>query len=138
VGGLGVLAGQEGQPGDGVLGDALQSGGLADSTPLGEVPQDRQDLLVRELGVEQRGALELGEPGLAAPAVEQAVASLAEVIDDEEVAGVASAVEVGLPIAGGPKTTLTATVPIRPIQGWSNSTRRYERKRPERHPEMKT
>jgi hypothetical protein len=32
--------------------------------------QDRQDLIVGEFGVEQRRALELGEPGLASVAIE--------------------------------------------------------------------
>ena len=92
MGGLGVLAGQQGQPGDGVLVDPDQPGGLADAAALGEVLQDRQDLVVRELGVEQRRPLELGEPGLAGVAVEQAVVGLAEVVADREVAGAAPAV----------------------------------------------
>ena len=76
MGGLGVPAGQEGQPRDGVLVDPDQPGGLADATALGEMLEDRQDLLVREFGVEQRRALELGEPGLTCVAVEQAVFAL--------------------------------------------------------------
>jgi hypothetical protein len=54
--------------------------------------QDRQDLIVWEFGVEQRGALELGEPGLTNVAIEQAVARPTEEATDREVAGVALAV----------------------------------------------
>ena len=86
VGGLGVLTGQQGQPRDRVLVDPDQAGRLADAAPLGQVLQDRQDLVVRQLGVEQRRPLELGEPGLAGLAVEQPVAGLAEVVADREVA----------------------------------------------------
>jgi hypothetical protein len=49
---------------------------------------------VRQLGVEQRCALELGEPRLTHLAIEQPVAGFAEMIDDEEVVRVPLAVKL--------------------------------------------
>ena len=89
VGGLGVLAGEQGQSCDRVLVDPDQPCGLADAAPLGQVLQDGQYFVVRELGVEQRGALELGKTGLASVAVEKTVVRLAEVVADREVADAA-------------------------------------------------
>ncbi|MNC92885.1 hypothetical protein D3C83_93960 [compost metagenome] len=54
--------------------------------------QERDDLVLRQAGVEQRGALALGEAGLAALAVEQASAVLAVAHADGEVAVVTLAV----------------------------------------------
>jgi hypothetical protein len=93
-----MLTGQEGQARDGILVDPHQPSSLADATAFGQMLQDGQDLVVRELGVEQRGALELGEPGLADFAVEQPMASFAEVIDDEDVPLAPSAVPVAVGI----------------------------------------
>ena len=87
-----MLAGQQRQPRDSVLVNPHQSGGLTDAAPLGKVLEDRQDLVVRELGVKQRGALELGKPGLAGVAIQQTVLRLAEAAADREVTGVALAV----------------------------------------------
>jgi hypothetical protein len=81
-----------GQPCDRILVDPHQPGGLADAAAVGEVLEDGQDFVVRELGVEQRCALELGGPSLTGVAVEQAVVGLAEVVADREVSGVAPAV----------------------------------------------
>jgi hypothetical protein len=92
VGVLGVLTGQECQPGDGVLGDAHQSGGLAGPAAVVEVLQDPQDFVVGKLGVEEGSPLELGEPSLAGLAVQEAVVVLAVVAADREVAGAAAAV----------------------------------------------
>jgi hypothetical protein len=50
VGVLGVLTGEQRESRDGVLVDPDQPCGLADAAALGQVPQDRQDLLVRQLG----------------------------------------------------------------------------------------
>ena len=94
VGVSGVRTGQQGQPCDGILVDPHQAGGRSDPAALGELLQDRQDLVVRQSGVEERRPLELGEAGLAGRAGEQAVAGLGEVIDDEEVARVPPAVRV--------------------------------------------
>jgi hypothetical protein len=63
-----------------------QLGGLAHAAHFGEVFEDRQYLVVRELGVEQRCALELGEPGLAGVSVQELVVALAEVVTDRDVA----------------------------------------------------
>jgi hypothetical protein len=98
VGGLRVDAGLACQPGDGVLVDAHQPGGLADAAAVGEVSEDGQDFVVGEFGIEQRCALELGEAGLAGAAVEQAMSGPGEVSDDEEVVLAASAVEVAVGI----------------------------------------
>jgi fermentation-respiration switch protein FrsA (DUF1100 family) len=92
VGILGVLTGQECQPGDGVLADPHQSGGLSGPAAVVEVLQDPQDLVVGEFGVEEGRPLELGEPGLAGLAVQEAVVILAVVAADGEVAGAAAAV----------------------------------------------
>jgi hypothetical protein len=92
VGVFGVLTGQECQPGDGVLADPHQPGGLSGPTAVVEVLQDPCDLVVGELGVEIRRPLELGEPGLAGLAVQEAVVILAVVAADREVAGAAAAV----------------------------------------------
>jgi hypothetical protein len=69
---LGVPAGGPGQPPDGVLIDACQARGLADAAAVGEVPQDRQERVVGQAAVEQRGALAFGEAVLAGATVEQA------------------------------------------------------------------
>jgi hypothetical protein len=54
--------------------------------------QDPGDSVVGELGVEVRRPLELGEPGLAGLAIQEAVVILAGVAADREVAGTAVAV----------------------------------------------
>src|SRR5690349_17106691 len=45
--------------------------------------------------------------------------------------------KAGLPVAGGPRTKLTVTVPIRPFSKWSNSAGRDGQKRPERSPKRR-
>jgi hypothetical protein len=92
VGVFGVLTGQEYQPGDGVLADPHQAGGLSGPAAVVEVLQDPSDLVVGELGVEVGRPLELGEPGLAGLAVQEPVVILAVVGADREVAGAAAAV----------------------------------------------
>jgi hypothetical protein len=96
VGGLGVPAGQQRQPRDGVLVDPDQPGGLADAAALGQVMQDSEDLVVGEPGSEERRPLELGEPGLANPVVEEAMTGLAEVVDDQDVVPTPSAVGIAV------------------------------------------
>jgi hypothetical protein len=89
----GVIAGQLRQAGDRVAVDVDQASGLSDAAALGEVPEDGAGLLLREVGVEQRRALALGEAVLAGVAVEQSdVALLAVAGADGEVCGVAPAV----------------------------------------------
>src|SRR5215212_477057 len=92
MGVFGVLTGQECQPGDGVLVDPDQPGGLAGPAAVVEVLQDPRDLVVGELGVEEGRPLELGEPGLAGVAVQEAMVILAVAAADREVAGAAAAV----------------------------------------------
>ena len=87
-----MLTGQECQPGDGVLADAHQAGGLSGPAALVEVLEDPQDLVVGEFGVEEGSPLELGEPRLAGVAVQEAVVILAVVAADRKVAGAAAAV----------------------------------------------
>jgi hypothetical protein len=92
VGVLGVLTSQECQPGDGVLADPHQPGGLSGPAAVVEVLQDPSDFVVGELGVEVGRPLELGEPCLAGLAVQEAVVILAVVAADRKVAGTAAAV----------------------------------------------
>ena len=87
-----MLTSQECQPGDGVLADAHQAGGLTGPAAVVEVLQDPCDFVVRELGIEVRRPLELGEPRLAGLAVQEALVVLAVVAADGEVAGAAAAV----------------------------------------------
>jgi hypothetical protein len=89
VGVLGMLAGQDGQPGDGVLADPYQPCGLSGTTAIGEVLQNPRDLVVGEFGVEVRRSLKLGEPSFAGIAVEEAMVPLAEAAADREIAGAA-------------------------------------------------
>jgi hypothetical protein len=91
---VGVIAGGAGQPDDGIAMGADQAAGLADAVALGEVVEDGRGLLLGQAAVEQRGALALGEAGLAGLTVEQPdVVILAVAVADGEVAGVAAAVE---------------------------------------------
>jgi hypothetical protein len=89
---LGVGAGQPAEAGDGGPADAGQPPGLAGAAAVGDVGQDGLRLLRREPGVEQRGALALGEASLAGPAVEQAALVGAVAGADGQVAGPAPAV----------------------------------------------
>jgi hypothetical protein len=94
VGVPGVLPGLACQPRHGIAVDADQTFGLADPVALDQVLEDRDGFLRGQAGVEQRGALALGEAGVARLAVEQAdMPLLAVAVTDREVAGVASAVE---------------------------------------------
>ena len=106
---LGVPPGQQGQSGDRVLVDPDQAGGLADTAPLGQVLQDRQDLVVGELGVEERRPLELREAGLADPAVEQPVPGLPEVIDDEDVVPVPPAIGIAVGVLAAETSEVVRT-----------------------------
>jgi hypothetical protein len=89
---VGMIAGQAGQADDGVAMDADQACGGADATPFLEMAEDRHNLVVRELGTEEDGALVLGEGTLAGVAAEESVlALLSEAVVNREVSGVASA-----------------------------------------------
>jgi RHS repeat-associated protein len=88
-----VPAGEQGQARDGVLADADQPGGLADAAAIGEVSEDGQELVLRQVGAEQGRALALGEAGAAGGAVQQAVLVVAAVAHaDGEVSAVTPAV----------------------------------------------
>src|SRR4051794_7424121 len=65
-----MLAGDPAVACDRVGGDPAEPPGLPHAAPLGDVLQHRLGLLRGEPGVEQRGALALGEAGLAGAAAE--------------------------------------------------------------------
>ena len=67
---LSVLASQQTIADDGVLVHADQTAGLAYAAALGNVGEDRDDLVLRQAGVEEGGAFALGETGLAGLAIE--------------------------------------------------------------------
>jgi hypothetical protein len=94
VGVAGVLAGEEGQPGDGVAMDATEACRLAGADPFVQVLQDRDDLLVGELGLVERSPLVFRESSLTAVAAEEAdIAVFPHEVVDGEVAAIADAVE---------------------------------------------
>jgi hypothetical protein len=66
----GVLAGDPTQTADGAAVHLAESAGLADAAPLGDVFQDRLDLLRRQSGIEERRPLAFGEASLASVASE--------------------------------------------------------------------
>src|SRR6266545_2849692 len=83
---VGVVAGAQAVADDGILADAGEARGLADAAALGQVVQHGHGLVRGQAGVEQRGALALGEAGLAGAAVQQP-APLAPIVSaDGEVA----------------------------------------------------
>jgi hypothetical protein len=87
---VGVLAGQAGQADDGIAMHPHESCGGADATSFLEVPEDRHDRVVGELGSEKDGPLVLRERLLAQVAAEESVlALLAEAVVDREVSEVA-------------------------------------------------
>lgn len=95
VGGAGVHTGGAGIAADGIGMDLDQPSGLEDAAALGDVLEDRGDLVLGQVGAVQRSALAFGEPGAAGAAVKQTIlAELAEVAGDGEVSGAAPA-EVG-------------------------------------------
>jgi hypothetical protein len=89
----GVVAGPQGVADHGVFIDADQAAGLSDAAALLEVGEDVEDLSVGEAGVEERGALALGEAVLAGAAGEQAALLVRAVAEgDAEVVAAAAAV----------------------------------------------
>lgn len=90
---VGVCTGHLRQAGDRVPVDVDQTSGLSDAAALGEVLEHGAGLLLREVGVEERRALALGEAVFAGLAVEQSdVMVLAVAGADGEVSDVALAV----------------------------------------------
>jgi hypothetical protein len=70
-----------------------QSGGRSDAAPLGQVLEERDDLVQGEFGAEQGRPFPLGEPGAAGAAVEQTILLLfARPGADGQVAGATLAV----------------------------------------------
>jgi hypothetical protein len=65
--------------GDGLSIDADEPARLSDAVALGDVMEDRDGLLRRQVRAEERGALSLGEAGLAGPAAEHAAGLLGAV-----------------------------------------------------------
>ena len=89
-----MLSGHAAHPHDGIAMDADEPLGLADPVALDEMSHAGDGLLGGKARVEQRGALSLGEAGLAGVAGEQAdFLMLAVAVADREVAGVSLAVE---------------------------------------------
>src|SRR5438309_705198 len=79
--------------GDGLAIDADEPSGLADAIALGDVMEDRDGLLGRQVGAEERRALALGEAGLAGAAAEHAAGLLGAVaMGDGEISGAPLAV----------------------------------------------
>ena len=65
------MARQETVADDGVFIHANQATGLAHAAALGKVGEDRDDFVLGQAGVEQRGAFAFGETGLATLAIQQ-------------------------------------------------------------------
>ena len=65
-----MLAGELAQAADGASVHLAEPSGLADAAPLGDVLQDRFDLLRGQSGIEEGRSLTLGEAGLADAAAE--------------------------------------------------------------------
>ncbi len=71
---------------DGIGMDLDQARRLEDTTALVDVFEDREDLVLRQVGAVQRGTLAFGEPGAAGAAIEQAILpGLAESAGDGEI-----------------------------------------------------
>jgi hypothetical protein len=114
-----MIPGGAGQPDDGVAMDADEAAGLADAVAFGEVMEHGGGLRGGHAAVEQRGALALGEAGLAGVAVEQSdLLVLAVAITDGEVSGPASPVggTVGI-LATEAREIIHSDVASRPA-GW--------------------
>ncbi len=74
--------------GDGLAVDADEPPGLADAVTLGDVMEERDGLLRRQVGAEERRAFAFGESGLAGPASEHASGLLGAVaMGDGEISG---------------------------------------------------
>jgi hypothetical protein len=74
--------------------DTDEPAGRSGAVPFAQVVEHRAGLVLGEVGIEQRGALTLGEAVFAGPAIEQTdVVLLAEAAAGGEVPGIAAAVE---------------------------------------------
>jgi hypothetical protein len=81
----GVFTGQEAVADDGVLVHADEPAGLADTYALGDMVQDRDDLVLRESAVEQGRTLAFGEACLTGAAGQHAALLWAVAEADAEV-----------------------------------------------------
>ena len=70
VRGAGMFTGGAAVAADGIGVDLDQARRLEDATALGDVLEDRGDLVLGQVGAVQRGALAFGEPGAAGAAIE--------------------------------------------------------------------
>ncbi len=82
----GVVPGERGVAGDGILADPDEPAGLTDAAAVGRVGEHGEGLVVGQAAAEERGALALGEPGLARGAVQEAALVLAVAGTDGEIA----------------------------------------------------
>jgi hypothetical protein len=90
---LGVRAGPPAVVNHRVAVHSDEPGGRPDAAPLGEVLEERDDLVHREFGAEQGRPFPLGEPGAAGAAVEQTILLLGAIpAADRQVAGATLAV----------------------------------------------
>ena len=87
-----MVPGQPDVAGDGGLAHADKSAGLADATALGDMGEDGEDFVLRQVGVEKGSAFSLGKPGLAGLAIEQTALLGTVVTTHSEVAVAAFAV----------------------------------------------
>jgi len=81
-----MVARQQTVTDDGVFIHTDQAAGLTHAAALGDVGEDRDDLVFGQAGVEQRGAFALGKTGLAGLAIQQAALLRAIVCTHSEIA----------------------------------------------------
>jgi hypothetical protein len=81
----GVVPGEQGIAGDGILADPDEPAGLTDAAAVGQVGEHGQGPVVGQSAAEERGALALGEPGLASGAVQEPALVLAVPGTDGEI-----------------------------------------------------
>jgi hypothetical protein len=116
---VGVIAGGSGQPDDGIAMGPDEATGLSDAVALGEVLEDGAGLLLGHAAVEQRGALALGEAGLAGLTVEEPdMLALAVAAADGEVAVAASPVEGTFRVLAAEAREVVHTEEASRLAGW--------------------
>jgi hypothetical protein len=111
-----VIARDPAQAADGAAIDLAKPTGLSDAAPLGDVFQDRFDLLWWQSGVEKRGPFALRESSLASSAAEHASSLLwAIATGHREISGSALAVfrALGIQAAEAGEVVHGAAPPVR-------------------------
>ena len=93
-----MVAGPEAQASDGVLAHPGQASGLAHAAALGNVGEDRDDFVLRQVRAEQGRAFAFGEATPAARAIEQPAVLRAVMSAHGEIAGAAFAVVAAVPV----------------------------------------